>query len=363
MSASRSARALVVVVGLLAPAAIVNQPAVAAPVTSSATYTVKNGDSLGGIARRLGVVLADLLSANGLTLTSTIHPGDLLVVPGVAPAAATTTTPTPAAPLAYVVVAGDFLFGVAKKLGVTVPALLAANSLTIASVITPGQALAVPAGGRLPAPAVATDATTTAAPTTAAPPTTDAPTMRNYTVLSGDYLAGIARKHGVTLPALLAANEFDVSSVILPGMVLDVPPATLPIAGSAATVTGSSIDVVVTFLRAQAGKPYKFNADGPEAFDCSGLVTAAYELIGVDLPHQSLMQSTHGTAVDVRTQPLLPGDLIFQYSSASPTTIGHVGIVVDATHWIQAAGSGVPVSIGPIPAAGRIVAVRRIVQP
>jgi LysM repeat protein len=46
----------------------------------------------------------------------------------------------------YVVVAGDFLAGIAAKLGVALPQLLAANNLKAKSVIVPGDKLIVPAG-------------------------------------------------------------------------------------------------------------------------------------------------------------------------------------------------------------------------
>jgi LysM repeat protein len=373
--ATRHTRAIAVVVGLLGSVVALAAPASASSIASDllrapapappGTYVVKAGDSLGGIARRLQVPLADLLAANGLDLTSVIHPGDVLTVP-VPPDPNVSTT---AAPLSYVVVAGDSIFGLAKKLGVTVPALLATNSLTMTSVLRPGQSLVIPEGGRRPDSAPVTPPATAAppaAPTSPAPTTPAAAPTTPYIVVNGDFLAGIARTHGVTLGALLAANELKVSSVIVPGMVLDIPPATLPL--PEAPITPSSTlatktDALITFLRAQVGKPYAFNAAGPDKYDCSGLVVAAYDLVGIGLPHQSLMQSTRGTAVDFLTQPLLPGDLVFQFSSASPNVIGHVGIVIDGSHWIQAAGSGVPVSIGWLPPKGKIQAVRRILQP
>jgi LysM repeat protein len=79
-----------------------------------------------------------LLAANRLTLTSVIHPGQRLVIP--APAA-----PPPATSRTYTVQPGDSLFGIARRLGVSSTSLLAANRLTLTSVIHPGQRLAIPA--------------------------------------------------------------------------------------------------------------------------------------------------------------------------------------------------------------------------
>jgi hypothetical protein len=123
-----------------------------------------------------------------------------------------------------------------------------------------------------------------------------------------------------------------------------------------------SITTLIAYLQAQAGKPYQFNGEGPDAFDCSGLVTAAYRQINISLPHQSLVQSTYGTAVDWKTEPIKAGDLVFMYSSATPGVIGHVGVAIDSTTWIQAARTGTPVRISAMPSLDKIQAVRRIVQ-
>lgn len=72
-------------------AALANSSATPAP--SSGSYTVKAGDTLSAIANRNGVKLSDLLSANKLSLTSIIYPGNKLTIPG----AAGGSTPAPAA--------------------------------------------------------------------------------------------------------------------------------------------------------------------------------------------------------------------------------------------------------------------------
>jgi LysM repeat protein len=99
---------------------------------------VRPGDYLFGIAREQGVTVGELLAANRLTLTSVIHPGQRLVIPGRA------ATPS-AAGGRYTVRPGDSLFGIARRLGVSSRSLLAANRLTLASVIHPGQRLVIPA--------------------------------------------------------------------------------------------------------------------------------------------------------------------------------------------------------------------------
>jgi cell wall-associated NlpC family hydrolase len=71
-----------------------------------------------------------------------------------------------------------------------------------------------------------------------------------------------------------------------------------------------------------------------------------------------VLQSKLGTAVDWTVEPILPGDLVFTFSSGSPGEIGHVGVALDSKRWIQAAGTGEAVKISSLPKSIR--AVRRI---
>ena len=81
-----------------APAAPAPVAPAATPVAATGSYTIKSGDTLSGIAARNGVKLADILSANRLTMSSIIYPGQKLALSGgsIAPAStppAATVTP------------------------------------------------------------------------------------------------------------------------------------------------------------------------------------------------------------------------------------------------------------------------------
>lgn len=316
------------------------------------------GDYLTGIAAKLKVRLADLLAANRMTVSSLIYPGMKLIVPagGVLPVA----SPAPAAPAAqgtYTVKAGDYLSGIAGKMGVSLSALLSANKLTASSAIYPGTTLVVPAGGTVPS--------------AAAPSAPAAPLV--YIVRSGDYLTGIAPKLSVKLADLLALNKLTINSMIYPGMKLQVPaggklPATTPSqssssgsSGAAGTSTNARISKVINFAQAQLGEPYKFNAAGPDLWDCSGLTMAAYAEAGVSLPHYSGAQVAYGSPVDWRNEAIKPGDLIFLESYVGSGIINHVGLAISSTQWIQAPRTGDVVRVGNIPSV-RVIAVRRIIQ-
>ncbi|MEJ8281434.1 C40 family peptidase [Pseudonocardia spirodelae] len=92
---------------------------------------------------------------------------------------------------------------------------------------------------------------------------------------------------------------------------------------------------------AQLGKPYRWGATGPSAFDCSGLVSYAYGKAGKDLPRTSRAQAQVGTKV--AKSALKPGDLVFFYSPVS-----HVGIYIGGGRIVHASTSGQPVKISDI---------------
>jgi peptidoglycan endopeptidase LytE len=254
----------------------------------------------------------------------------------------------------YVVKPGEWLARIASKNGVTLNALLAVNGFQSTTVIHPGQTIKLPDSVKV--------ATSTMS-SSSSPTSSNVAVGGSYTVKAGDSLSLIASRSSVTLNALLAVNGFQRTTVILPGQTIALP------AGATSTNTSSNsssasdakVSKVLDFVRAQVGKPYRFGAAGPDAYDCSGLVRAAFRQIGVTLPHSSLEQSKRGTAVDWRTEEIRPGDLVFTFSSSNPTQISHVGIAISDTQWIEAPFTGADVRITRLPSDSRIQAVRRVV--
>ncbi|MBC3194552.1 C40 family peptidase [Pseudonocardia sp. C8] len=94
---------------------------------------------------------------------------------------------------------------------------------------------------------------------------------------------------------------------------------------------------------AQLGKPYRWGATGPSAFDCSGLISYAYSKAGKDVPRTSRAQATVGTKV--AKSDLRPGDLVFFYSPVS-----HVGIYIGGGKIVHASTSGEPVKVSAVDA-------------
>ncbi|MFF5226944.1 C40 family peptidase [Dactylosporangium sp. NPDC000521] len=96
---------------------------------------------------------------------------------------------------------------------------------------------------------------------------------------------------------------------------------------------------VVGFALAQVGKGYGFGSAGPDRFDCSGLVAAAFRRIGISLPHQTGGLARVGRPVG--RGELRPGDLVFPAS-------GHVGIYVGGGRIVHASTERGGVKLSPI---------------
>lgn len=104
-------------------------------------YVVRSGDNPYYIAKSNGVALQRLLDANGLSENSTIHPGDVLQIPG---QGATQESSQPQRPQNYTVRSGDSLWGISDRLGISMDSLMGINNLTRNSVIHPNQTLRLP---------------------------------------------------------------------------------------------------------------------------------------------------------------------------------------------------------------------------
>ncbi|NLP85942.1 LysM peptidoglycan-binding domain-containing protein [Microbacterium sp. CFH 90308] len=188
------------------------------------TYTVQAGDTVSAIASRFGVRTADLLALNNLGWKSIIYPGQVLTLVGGAAAAPAAPAAAPAPAASYTIQHGDTVSAIAKRHGVSTQAMLAANGLGWSSIIYPGQTLAIP-GSAAPA----------AAPTPApAPVTAPAPAVGgSYTIIAGDTISAIAKRHGVSTDAVLGANGLDRSSIIYPGQTIAIPIAAVAAAAPA----------------------------------------------------------------------------------------------------------------------------------
>ncbi len=121
------------------------------------------------------------------------------------------------------------------------------------------------------------------------------------------------------------------------------PPSQVPALNASshlATPIGSSgSGIAIAFARAQLGKPYRFAAAGPDAYDCSGLTMAAWSAAGVRLPHYSGAQ--YAMLPHVPLSAMIPGDLVFW----GPGGGQHVGLYIGGGLMIAAPTTGDVVKI------------------
>jgi peptidoglycan DL-endopeptidase CwlO len=108
----------------------------------------------------------------------------------------------------------------------------------------------------------------------------------------------------------------------------------------------------VAFALAQQGKPYRWGAAGPGAYDCSGLTHAAWRAAGVAIPRTAAGQLN---ALPRAHGRLRPGDLLV-YATSGPSR-RHVAMVVGHGRMVEARGAGMPIGVHPI-RAGWLGAVR-----
>ena len=233
--------------------------------SSSGTYTVVSGDGLYAIARKTGTSIDDLLSLNGLSLTSTIYPGQVLTLSANSQEAeseessstenesSTSTQETSSEENAassehtstggtYTVVSGDGLYAIARKTGTSIDDLLSLNGLSLNSTIYPGQVLTLSGNSESAPAAESTESTDEESQEEVATPeeTTPSTNAKMYYVHSGDSLYRIAHNHGISLSTLLEWNNLSVDSIIHPGQGLIVSDGSSPSSEQAEESTSSS---------------------------------------------------------------------------------------------------------------------------
>jgi cell wall-associated NlpC family hydrolase len=143
-------------------------------------------------------------------------------------------------------------------------------------------------------------------------------------------LAALAAPHAKTARAALA--DFQLPSIDLPDLPRPAPDRAAPARPS------PRAGAAVAFARGQLGKPYRWAAAGPNAYDCSGLTYASWRAAGVTIPRTAAGQLA---GLPRASGPLRPGDLLI-YRTTGPTR-RHVAIIERAGRMIEARGRGIPV--------------------
>jgi cell wall-associated NlpC family hydrolase len=129
------------------------------------------------------------------------------------------------------------------------------------------------------------------------------------------------------LAALVAPHAQALRGLVGGGL----PAIAAPERPGARPASGSRPARAVAFALAQRGKPYRWGAEGPHAFDCSGLTWAAWRAAGVTIPRTAAGQLAGLPRAKGRLQP---GDLVI-YRTNGPSR-RHVAMVVGHGRMVEA---------------------------
>ncbi|MBJ6634098.1 C40 family peptidase [Streptomyces griseoincarnatus] len=130
------------------------------------------------------------------------------------------------------------------------------------------------------------------------------------------------------------------------------PSLTTTATASVSAPSSGSVATVLAFLQAQVGDAYVMGATGPNAWDCSSLVQAAFKQVGVDLPRVSQDQSMVGT--DIPLSQIQAGDILYWGGKGSAY---HVGVYIGNGQYLDAANPSKGVVIQDLsgyPASGAV---------
>jgi cell wall-associated NlpC family hydrolase len=153
-------------------------------------------------------------------------------------------------------------------------------------------------------------------------------------------LGGVAVLVVVTILAALAAPHARTLRGMVAGELAELPAIGRPGRAPAGGGDGARADRAAAFALAQRGKPYRWGAEGPGAFDCSGLTWAAWRAAGVTIPRTAAGQLADLPRVRGR---LRPGDLLI-YRTDGPSR-RHVAMVIGRGRMVEALGRGIPVRV------------------
>jgi peptidoglycan DL-endopeptidase LytE len=281
---------------------------------------------------------------------------------------------------AYTVLPHDTMYRIARRFGISIATLAAANGLRDPGRIRAGAVIIIPAApvpSRLPRVPV---------PKSRSPVPDRAISTTAYVVRPGDTLYRLARSNNVTVAALAEANFLIVAEPIRVGQLLRIParpalsqdevalrpapplrdpifrPAPVfqePIILRPTIIGGGTLapegnrgrDGVARHIISSAlgylGTPYVFGGTSRSGVDCSGLVYLIYGPYVPHLPRLSYDQWAAG--IPVTMENLAPGDLVFFNTDGSGAS--HVGIYIGDGQFVH-----------PSTGAGRVV-IDRLAAP
>ena len=181
-----------------------------ASVTSKGTkkyYTVKKGETLYSISKKLGIALNDIIKWNNMDKSKpTIHPGDKIIFYGNSIKSSSKEkspkrmSSSSQSTIKYKVKKGDTVFGIAKLFNVTTKEIISLNKLTNGKVIHPGDIILVPNDSK-----------------------NSNEKIIKYKVSNGDNLWVISSKFNVPISRICNASKITRDTPLQPGDIILIP--------------------------------------------------------------------------------------------------------------------------------------------
>jgi peptidoglycan DL-endopeptidase CwlO len=141
-------------------------------------------------------------------------------------------------------------------------------------------------------------------------------------------MAKLLDKQKAVLDGLTAQQQDEVAANSVGGSLSSGDVTTTPIAYTGPT--SSQAGKAVQFAYAQIGKPYAWGANGPAAYDCSGLMYAAWQAAGVTLPRDTYEEWAQLPHIPLSS--VEPGDLILYNGESHVAMYVGDGYIIDAPH-------------------------------
>ena len=182
------------------------------------THTVEKGDTLYQIAKKYGLSVQQIKTQNKLS-TNSIDIGQEIMI---SEESASSQQPSSSGTSAtYTIQAGDSLYQISKRHGVSIGDLIRWNEITDVKDIKIGSVLKVSEGSQLETPVVTKQQVVEPVETKVSQSSSSAET---YVMQKGDTLYAVARKHGVNFRDLIAWNHIANPSSIAIGQRIRLTP-------------------------------------------------------------------------------------------------------------------------------------------
>ncbi|MFD8323980.1 C40 family peptidase [Kitasatospora purpeofusca] len=117
-------------------------------------------------------------------------------------------------------------------------------------------------------------------------------------------------------------------------------------AAPAAPAADGDVEAAVQFALAQLGKPFRTAGNGPDGYDCSGLVQQSFRRGDIELPR--VANDQYAATTPVTASQLRRGDLLFWSDDGSARGIHHVAIYLGNNQYVEAARPGTLIRISGI---------------